>query len=197
MRIDPLMLTQAADRFLARSEHPRQRAIVANYRLHAMLEVCGRWPEIFTPALTVEQPFYRVATPAGVLELDGAAQVQTFYQGLQHTEATVMVLEGEELRVDDSGFASEALYHTFMGGATAQLRGHADADPARRYVESRWVCMTWPYDERARMIGERVYPAPTATLRECAEADFLTLAAVNQAFGERIAQAQAALAAGG
>lgn len=195
MTWDLKQLTLAADAALARLDNPRHRAIAANYRLHAMLEVSGRWPEIFVPSLTVERPFYRVAGPEGVLELEGAEAVQTFYQGLQATETTVMILEHEHLVIDDGGFASEALYHTFMTGAAAQARGHADADPAATYVEHRWVCMIWPYDAQGRMIGERVYPAPTASLTECRGEQFLTLADARRAFDPLIAEAQASLAA--
>ncbi len=188
-------LTLAADNALKRLDNPHHRAIAANYRLHAMLEVSGRWQEIFTPEMTVEKPFYRVSSEMGVIELDGAEAVQSFYKALIANDSTVMVLEDEQLIIDDWGFASEAIYNTFMTGETARHRGCADADPAKKYIERRWLCMIWPYDERARMIGERVYPA-TATFTECAESDFLTLDDANRAFAPLIAEAQAALRRG-
>lgn len=194
MTWDLKLLTLAADNLLERLENPRHRAIIANYRLHAMLEVSGRWPEIFSPAMTNEHPFYRVATSDGMLELDGTENVQTFYKGLEAANATVMILEHEALVVDDWGFASEALYHTFLAGPDAIGRGHADADPAKTYIESRWIGMVWPYDDRARMIGERVYPAPTATWRECPPNEFLTVADAQRVFDPLIAEAQKALA---
>ncbi|MDG5493283.1 hypothetical protein [Niveispirillum sp. BGYR6] len=193
MKLNPILLTLAADNALKRLENPRHRAIVANYRLHAMLEVAGRWPEIFVPELTVEDPFYRVSSPVGVLELRGTEQVQSFYKGLEHAATTVMLLEHEELVVDDWGFASEALYHTFMSGESAIARGLPDADPTKKYIEHRWICMVWPYDDKARMIGERVYPAHTASFTECPEEDFLTLDDVRRSFDPLIAEAQAAL----
>ncbi|WP_374345458.1 hypothetical protein [Phenylobacterium sp.] len=196
MLLDLKLLTLAADTAMASLDNPRHRAIAANYRLHAMLEVSGRWEEIFTPQMTVERPFYRIASGEGVMDLDGTEAVQSFYKGLHATDTTVMILEHEHLIIDDNGFASEALYHTFMTGAAAQARGHADADPAGTYVEQRWVCMIWPYDDKGRMIGERVYPAPTATLVECPRADFLTIADARRVFDPLIAQAQAQLAGG-
>ncbi|MDF8333810.1 hypothetical protein [Novosphingobium cyanobacteriorum] len=195
MAWDLKQLTLAADTALQRLQDPHHRRIVENYRLHAMLEVSGRWSEIFTPELTVEHPFYRVAQPGGVIELDGAEQVSTFYKALSESETTVMILTGEELVVDDWGFASEAVYNTFVTGEQAIARGHATADPSRKYVEHRWVCMVWPYDARGRMIGERVYPAPTATLSECSEENFLTVADARRVFDPLIAQAQEALRA--
>ena len=143
--------------------------------------------------MTVERPFYRIASSEGVLELDGAEQVQTFYKGLVASDTTVMVLTDEELVIDDWGFASEALYHTFMTGEQAAARGHTGADPAKKYLEHRWVCMIWPYDTKGRMIGERVYPAPTATFSECAAADFISVEEAHAIFAPSIAGAQADL----
>lgn len=193
MPMDLKLLTLAADKALARLTDPHHRRIAANYRLHAMLEVSGRWEEIFAPDMTVEHPFYRVAGPLGTLELDGAEQVQTFYKGLLATDTTVMVLEREELVIDDWGFASEALYNTFMTGEQAIARGNPGADPAKKYIEQRWLCMVWPYDEKGRMIGERVYPAPVANLIECPDEEFLTLADARCVFDPLIAEAQAEL----
>lgn len=183
-------LTAAADAALARLTDPKHRRIVANYRLHAMLEVSGRWEEIFLPEMTVENPFYRVTSESGVIELNGTEQVQTFYKGLSATETTVMILDHEWLIVDDGGFSSEALYNTYMTGEQAAARGFAEADPAKFYIEQRWLCMVWPYDEHGRMIGERVYPAQTAEFIECAKEDFLTIADARRAFDPLIAEAQ-------
>lgn len=192
----PTELTAAADRALQRLTNPRHRQIIANYRLHAMLEVSGRWPEIFAADMTVPHPFYRIASQQGLLELDGAEQVQTFYKGLEATDTTVMILDDEELVIDDWGFASEALYNTYMTGEQAAARGHAGADSAKKYIEQRWIGMIWPYDPFGRMIGERVYPSQTATYVECADADFLTIPDVRRVFDPLIAVAQAEIAAG-
>jgi hypothetical protein len=183
-------LTRAADKALARLTNPLHRKIIANYRLHAMLEVSGRWEEIFAPDMTVEHPFYRIASAQGVLELDGAEQVKTFYKGLVASDATVMILDHEELVIDDWGFSSEALYNTYLTGEQALARGNPDAVPGKKYIEKRWLCMTWPYDLQGRMIGERVYPAPTAELVECSDEDFLTIDDARRTFGPLLDEAQ-------
>ena len=195
MKWDLKLLTLAADKAIERLANPHHRRIAENYRLHAMLEVSGRWEEIFSEQMTVEKPFYRIASGDGVLELNGAEAVQTFYKGLVTTEATVMILTEEQLIIDDWGFASEAMYNTFLNGEQAIARGHKDAKAGKLYIEHRWVCMMWPYDKRGRMIGERVYPAPTATLSECAPEDFLTIADARRVFDPLIEKAQRALQA--
>ena len=183
-------LTVAADKALTRLTNPLHRKIAANYRLHAMLEVSGRWEEIFAPDMTVGHPFYRIAETSGLIELDGREQVQTFYKSLVETETTVMILDHEELLIDDWGFSSEALYNTYLTGEQAIARCIAGAEPGKKYIEQRWVCMMWPYDSEGRMIGERVYPAPTRVLVECADEDFLTVEDARSTFGPLIRQAQ-------
>lgn len=188
MKHDIRLLTLAADTLLKTTSNPRHRRILENYRRHAMLEVSGRYHEIFTPEMTVEKPFYRVASPVGVVDLDGEAAVKGFYQSLIDAGTTVMLLEHENIVVSDWGFASEALYHTFMTSKTAAEAGHEVDDPNGKYIESRMICMMWPYDEKGKMIGERVYPAPTATISKCSEEDFITLEKARAAFDPLIAE---------
>jgi hypothetical protein len=179
-KLEITMLTRAADELLAVTENPLHRQILENYRRHAILEVTGNWQQIFTPEMTVEHPVYRVNGGGMSMTLDGLDQVQAFYQGLSATETTVMVLEDENIAVADWGFASEAIFHTYVTGAAAAAsfargEGGFDADPERFYVNRRRLAMIWPYDERGRMIGEHVYvhDDDSATV-EVPQSDFIT-----------------------
>ena len=49
MKADIRLLTLAADTLLETTTNPLHRRILENYRLHAMLEVSGRYHEIFVP----------------------------------------------------------------------------------------------------------------------------------------------------
>lgn len=175
MKYDIRLLTKAADTLLKTTNDPRHRRILLNYRRHAMLEVSGRYEEIFSPDMTVENPFYRIADKNGLLELEGQKAVKGFYEGMRSHSATVIMLEHESLVVSDWGFASEALYHIFMPGRAAAENGYEIDDPSATYIETKWVSMIWPYDDQGRMIGERVYPAPTGTVRKCPEDEVLTV----------------------
>lgn len=188
MKYDIRLLTLAADTLLKTVTNPLHRKILENYRRHAMLEVSGRYEEIFAPEMTVANPFYRVASADGLTELSGTEEVQDFYRSLIDTGTTVMLLEHENLVVDDNGFASEALYNTFLTAEAAEEAGHDVPDMDAKYIEQRWICMIWPYDEQGRMIGERVYPAPTANLVRCSDDDFVTLEEARVTFEPLLAE---------
>ena len=49
MKKDITKMMIGAERLIAKSNNPRHIAILNNYRRHAMLEVCGRFDEIFDP----------------------------------------------------------------------------------------------------------------------------------------------------
>ncbi len=56
---------------IAETDNPRHRAILKNYRLHALLEVSGRYEELLAPTMTVEHPHHRIHEGATSLILDG------------------------------------------------------------------------------------------------------------------------------
>jgi hypothetical protein len=190
MKRDPRILTRAAETLIPKLNDPKHRAILQNYRLHALLEVSGRWREIFVPGMSVDRPLYRIG---GTSQLEGP-EVHSLYQSLVDKGTSIMILEPETLVVGDWGFASEAKYHTYITGETARARGHADADPAKKYVEAYWICMMWPYDDQARMIGEHTYTgAGRPELQECPDEEFIDLAEVGAAYAPLIEQARADL----
>jgi hypothetical protein len=191
MKRDPRILTQAAEMLLPTLDNPKHRLIIQNYRLHAMLEVSGRWSEIFTPEMTVDRPLYTIS---GTTKVEGP-DVVAMYKGLVDAGTSIMILEPETLVVGDWGFASEALFHTYLTGKAARERGHAEADPSKKYVASHWICMMWPYDERGRMIGEHTYPGGVTNFLECPDEDFIDLEQVQSAYAPLIEQAKRDLTA--
>lgn len=173
-KLDITTLTAAADEALSRTENPRHRRILENYRRHALLEVLGRWEEIFDPAMTVEHPVYFLNVGGTSVTLDGADQVKGFYKSLVESRTNTIVLENEELAFADWGLATEATFNTFVAGP--DLPG---GDPGRFYVVRQLVSMHWPYDARARLIGEHVYEhAAGSETVELPEPEFITPAEV-------------------
>jgi hypothetical protein len=161
-KLDITQVTLAVDRSLEVTENPRHRQILENYRRHGLLEVSGRWPEIFDPEMTVEHPVYRITEGGRSLLLDGREQVQEFYRGMSEAGNLVMILEDEEIAVADWGFASESIFNHYTPGRVLIEGGDDVDDPDAWYLLRHRLAMVWHYDDRARMIGEHVYEDATS-----------------------------------
>lgn len=170
----------AANQILQDDISDHHRRILNVYRQHAMLEIAGRWKEIFDPRLTVDSPEYVFAAPENYFELSGSDSVKWFYNSISVSGTSVRLIDNEDIVISDKGFMSEALYHIYLNGETARRWGH-DVDSADGlYVESRWSCVYWKFNEEARMIGERIYPASTAKIAICEPDNFWTTANVSK-----------------
>jgi hypothetical protein len=166
----------AADRLLEVTVNPRHRRILENYRRHAILEICGEWELIFEPDMMVEEPIYHFS----ITGFDGVVakgdEVKDVYRMLAETETSVMLVEDEQLWVNDWGFASDSQFVTYERGHNLIEKGFQVEDPSGFYREIQHFVMTWPYDERGRLIGERVYEfKPEHRIEQISEADFITL----------------------
>jgi hypothetical protein len=167
----------AADRLLEAAENPRHRRILENYRRHAILEVCGEWEAIFAPDMTVEEPVYyfNISGFDGVVA-NGVQAVKDIYRHLAETQTCVMLVENEHLWVDDWGFASDSDFVTYQRGHNLIEKGFQVADPAGYYREIQHFVMIWPYDEHARLIGERVYEnRPLHRIEQITAEEFITV----------------------
>ena len=141
---------------LTKNEHnPRRRAIMENYTLHHAYELSGRWPEIFSTGLAVDEPEYHFKL--GTTELIahvGTEQVNALYVSLNEN---VMTIQDGDVAVGDWGVASRSTGHIFHSGKDLAAQGMPIDDEDATYVASSRLAMFWPYDENCKMIGEDVY----------------------------------------
>jgi hypothetical protein len=152
----PLTHTQTADALLKTLVNPHHRAIIANYRRHALLEVAGRWPEILVPEMTVDHPVYRISVDGKTTVLDGREAVAGFYLSLTVNRANVFGPVSQILAVADWGFAAEATFQQHLTGDKLIARG-VSAD-ANKIYRSEWrVASIWHYTMDAKLIGEHIY----------------------------------------
>lgn len=178
MFFDMPKLVAAADKLLQELTNPLHRRIIENYRRHAMLEVSGRWEEIFTPEMTVEHPRYVVHNAQGMSVLDGYEAVAGFYTSYVESESTVILLENEKLLVGDWGFASEATSHRLWRGEDLKAQGEPIVDLDAWYIATTTTGMFWPYTSDGRMIGEHVYRGGDRAIRKAPPEDVITRAEV-------------------
>jgi hypothetical protein len=158
-KVDVLNVPREADRILASPwlTDPRQRAIVENFRVHAMLEVSGRWEDILSPELTVRHPVYVVSEGDNTETFDGMDAVRGFYGDMTNAGLHVLVPITERMAVSDWGISFESLLSQTIPGHLMHIFGESVPDESQTYVMTSRVSNVWPYDENAKLLGENVY----------------------------------------
>ena len=127
------------------------------YLRHRYLESAGRWPEIFDPQLTVEHPVYRFTLanrPSFVL--DGRDEVAALYRHWTDTNQSVFYVQDEIVAVGDHVVMGRGISYQQTLGSELAAEG-VDADPDAMYLTKSAIAMIWPYDDRARLLGEDVW----------------------------------------
>jgi hypothetical protein len=167
----------AAEHLIDELDNPHHIAILENYRMHAMLEYCGRFDELLAPEMTVEHPVYRICTPqTGYAVYDGMDEVRNlFYAPIKENGQTVQTKEQEHIAVNDWGFSQEQYVHQHLTGRAAAAKGHDVDNLDGYYIENHWTSMYFIYNEEARLIGEHIYHSPATDLRKVPRKEFYDL----------------------
>ncbi len=150
-------VVKAPDELLARTDNPRHRAILRNFRRHALLEVSGRWREILTPKMMVDHPVYRINENGRSIHLSGMAAIGNFYQDIADRGLNVFGPIEDQIMVSDWGLAIESLFGNHLPGHVLLEQGEDIDDPDAHYQLTHYVASFWPYDEDCRLIGEHIY----------------------------------------
>jgi hypothetical protein len=156
-RLDITETNKAVQELIEVTENPRHRYLLQAYDRHRNLEHAGRFEEIFTPEMTVEQPVYRfnmIGQPP--MQLEGREQVEPLYRFWAETNQSVFYNEKETVAVGDFLVVSTMIgYQQTLGGALVAAGIEAEEDAM--YLLRGRVAMVWPYDERCRLVGENVW----------------------------------------
>lgn len=185
MKKDITKMMIAAERIIEQTDNTRHIAILKNYRRHAMLEVSGRFEEIFHPNMTIENPRYVNYLPSGDRHImNGVDEVKAHFYG-QFIEygASVMLLEDEHLAIADWGLGSEYMSNDYINAQVARLRGFDVDDDDAIYLHRHAVVMTWRYAEDCRLIGEHVSMETGGTLEKLAPEDVISVAEAKEKLG--------------
>ena len=144
----------AAAELVRRTDNPRHRAILNNYRKHAHLEGSAQFERILSPEMTVDHPVYRIIMWGKTSILDGKEQVLAFYQSLKDV---ILWNTDESIAVADWGFAAELTLHMLLPGTFLKQEGVDVDDVAATYHYWSREASVWPYSEDVKLIGEHVY----------------------------------------
>ena len=145
------------DALLAVTENPRHRAILLNFRRHALLEVSGRWKEILRPEMVVDDPYYRINENGKSVHLRGLADIGAFYAGLTEAGLNVFGPIRENIAVADWGLAIESFFGNHVPGRVLRDQGEDIDDPDAFYQLTHYMASFWPYDADCRLSGEHIY----------------------------------------
>lgn len=163
------------DALLAVTDNPRHRAILLNFRRHALLEVSGRWPEILEPDMIVNDPCYRINENGRSLHLRGKADIGAFYAGITGARLNVFGPISEHIAVADWGLAIESFFGNHVAGHVLRGQGEDVDDPEAYYQLSHYMASFWPYDPEGRLIGEHIYEdAGSRRIEKMDPADVIT-----------------------
>ena len=153
------------------------------------LEGAGDYDKILAPDMITEDPVYRVTWGANPAVIEGKAGVRAFYNSVGEA---VLWHSNDRLSVADWGICDEITFHQLAVGADLRAIGyqveHADT---LYHVYSRQAFI-WPYDERARLVGEHLYEDKTSLrIEEVDRADAITPARVRAIHREQLAKLDA------
>lgn len=174
---------------LDRTTVPLHRAMLLNFWRHVHLEGAGDFERIVAPDMMVEHPVYRVTWGANPAVIEGKDGVLGFYRSVGEA---VLWHSDDRLSVADWGICDEITFHQLAAGADLQAIGYDVPDPERLYHVASRQAFIWPYDDRARLVGEHLYEDKTSlAIEEVAPADAITPARVREIHREQLAKLEA------
>ncbi len=174
---------------LDRTTASLHRAMLLNFWRHVHLEGAGDFERIVAPDMTVEHPVYRVTWGANPAVIEGKEGVLGFYRSVGEA---VLWHSDDRLSVADWGICDEITFHQLAAGADLQAIGYDVPDPERLYHVASRQAFIWPYDDRARLVGEHLYEDKTSlAIEEVAPADAITPARVREIHREQLAKLEA------
>ena len=174
---------------LEKTTDPLHRAMLLNFWRHVHLEGAGDYDRILAPDMVVDEPVYRVTWGASPAVITGKEGVHAFYSSVGEA---VLWNSDDLLAVSDWGICDELTFHQLARGADLQAVGYDVDDADAHYHVSSRQAFIWPYDERARLIGENLYEDKTSLeIEEVSPDEAITPARVREIHYELLARLEA------
>ena len=175
---------------LERTTVPLHRAMLLNFWRHVHLEGAGDFERIVAPDMMVEHPVYRVTWGANPAVIEGKDGVLAFYRSVGDA---VLWHSDDRLSVADWGVCDEITFHQLAAGADLQAIGYDVPDAERLYHVASRQAFIWPYDDRARLVGEHLYEDKTSLrIEEVERSEAITPARVREIHRQQLDELEAA-----
>jgi hypothetical protein len=171
-------------RLLDRTTKPLHRAILLNFWRHVHLEGAGEYDKIVASDMMADHPIYRVSWGAKPAVVEGKAGVLAFYNSVGEA---VLWHSDDRLAVEDWGVCDEITFHQLALGSDLRLVGYEVDRPDKLYHVYSRQAFIWPYDDRARLVGEHLYEDKTSLrIEEVDRAEAITPARVREIHREQL-----------
>lgn len=174
---------------LERTSKPLHRAMLLNFWRHVHLEGGGEYERIVAPDMMVDEPVYRVTWGANPAVIEGKEGVLAFYRSVGEA---VLWNSDDLLAVADWGICDELTFHQIARGSDLRAIGYEVDDPDALYHAYSRQAFVWPYDDRARLMGENLYEDKTSlVIEEISSEEAITPARVREIHHEQLAKLEA------
>jgi hypothetical protein len=151
-------MTDAVTELIKITENPHHRAILENYRRHIHLECAGLYEQIVAPDMMVENPVYRINWGEPQV-IRGKDSIVEFYRSVGDA---VLWNSDDKIAVADWGLCDELTFHFLAKGKDLERVGVEVDDEEAIYHYKTRQAFVWPYDEKARLVGEHLYVDKTS-----------------------------------
>jgi hypothetical protein len=176
-------------RLLERTKEPLHRAMLLNFWRHVHLEGSGQYDKIVAPDMMVDHPVYRVSWGSKPAVVECKQGVLAFYNSVGEA---VLWHSDDCLAVADWGICDEITFHQLAVGSDLRFLGYQVEHADRLYHVYSRQAFIWPYDERARLIGENLYEDKTSLrIEEVDRAEAITPARVREIHRELLGRLEA------
>jgi hypothetical protein len=190
---------QPVEDLIAVTTNPRHRYLLMAYTRHLYLEMSGRYDDVLTDDMMVENPVYNLHALGFNTTISGKENVRNLYKFWAETNQTVFYGENVQVAVADNFIALTVVAHQQVWGGSIlsskvlgvlpkglsselllkllSMKG-AKAEPDQMYLYTNQEETIWPYDDRGRLMREDVMePFPEkAQIRKLDPSEVLTTA---------------------
>lgn len=155
--VDPSKMVAQIDAKIAKTSNPRHRAMLENFREHAMAEVSGVDVETIMRTQVAEPQYHFWGMGNGDHGPKGGAAVRAHYQRLIDLGFYRLQHDLERIVVDDNHIFLDGELHMVWSGRALRSVGVEVDDPAADYLYSYRAANVFSYDDEGNCIGEDAY----------------------------------------
>ena len=153
--VDQLRSVRQVEERLARTEDPRQRAMLTTVAEHLRAEAAGDLGGL--QATLADTPDYHLWADGRDYGPKGIDAVLGYYGEVVAVKRQILEFDIERIVVDHDNVVTEGWIHAINLGSVARARGWDVDDDDASYLVSQRVVIFWPFDEEGRMLGEDGY----------------------------------------